>query len=73
MYACATGLVSLVLLTVPAGCAGGLGACDSTGRYCGDDYTEEECDERNGLKVNGESWYFHAGQTCSDRGKSSTS
>ena len=66
-------LCALAVTLVAAGCGGGDGACDSTGRYCGDNYSKDECDEHNDLEVNGENWFHHPGQTCAERGKESTS
>lgn len=40
--------------------------------YCKDGWTEEECDEWDDIGVNGVSWYFHAGQTCDERGTPAT-
>lgn len=67
------GLLCGLTLAVSSCGDGALGACDSTGRYCGDDYTKAECEERDDLEVNGERWTHHPGQTCAERGKESTS
>ena len=36
--------------------------------YCYDGWTEEDCDDYNDNEVNGATWYFYKGQTCSERG-----
>ncbi|MBU2515627.1 hypothetical protein KJ966_30290 [bacterium] len=36
--------------------------------YCYDGWTESECADYDERKVNYADWYFHSGQTCSERG-----
>ncbi len=66
--------VTLVVSTLvfAAGCDV-TGACagwsDTLGSsYCYDDWYEDECEEWDAIGVNDADWYFHAGQTCSERG-----
>ncbi len=70
---CFIGATAMTSGVSATGCGLSTGACDSTGRYCGDSYTKSECDERSELRVNGEDWHHHPNQTCEDRGKDSTS
>ena len=65
----------LMLLATVVGCPmpGGLGVCTGYSTifnktYCGDGWTASECAEWDAEGVNGASWYFHAGQTCEERG-----
>ena len=66
----------LGMLTLLTGCpdGGGVGVCTGyssylNSTYCYSNYTKAECDERTAAGVNFvDTWYFHSGQTCSDRG-----
>jgi hypothetical protein len=62
----------LFLAGVWVACAG-TGACiGEPGSYCKDGWTSAECSDWNNLGVNGSSWSFHAGQTCSSLGYTPT-
>jgi hypothetical protein len=60
---------------VLSGCSssGGDGVCVSSGAilgktYCYNNFSKSECSDYDSQEVNGGSWFFHSGQTCSDRG-----
>ena len=72
-------IINMLLVTgvaVIAGCGGGdsTGVCVSSpaifgNTYCYSNFTKAECDDYDAQDVNGGSpWFFHSGQTCSDRG-----
>jgi hypothetical protein len=35
--------------------------------YCYSNWTSDDCDNNDAENVNGASWTFHGGQSCSDR------
>lgn len=51
------------------------GACVSTGgspEECKQDWDQADCDDFDANNVNGATWTFYPGQTCADRGFTST-
>ena len=70
--------ISIFFLILSAtGCDGnGVGACQSETVeysqglrvYCYDGWTRSECEDNDKQQVNGASWFFYSGQSCSDRG-----
>ncbi len=73
------GIISAILLVLGVGgllCSSGCastGACVGAGGAlsspeCKADWSESECNEWNSEAINGASWSYHAGDSCSDLG-----
>ena len=66
--------LTLLALVGPA-CGGGVGACVSSAVqysfglrvYCYSGWSGGECSVNDAEQVNGASWTFYSGQSCSDR------
>jgi hypothetical protein len=71
-----SGVLALLTVALPS-CGDETGVCTAccgpSGRtYCKDDWTADECSDWSAKKVNGLTWAFHGGQTCSGRGTPAT-
>ncbi|NIM48481.1 MAG: hypothetical protein GTN62_02210 [Gemmatimonadales bacterium] len=67
------GVLVLGVSLAVAACGESVGACEGwsdvlNNAYCQDNFSKSECQEWDDLGVNGADWYFHAGQTCAERG-----
>lgn len=71
-------VIVITLSAFAAGCpsGGGTGACVSSrvdyssfsAVYCYDGWDKSDCTSNNEQHVNGASWTFYSGDSCSDRG-----
>jgi hypothetical protein len=59
--------------TAVIACGSGAGACVGTGGLlaspvCKEDWDEAECDDWDAQEINGASWSFNGGDSCTDLG-----